>query len=179
MFWQFCAYLSTALRIPDGICTQSEWQIHSQQHSGDRNNANVRGRVVTTNEGHLLRSNWQRKSVRKLWHPVAHHRPATTTRRRKALSFSIPQNLGTHVALRITICRVAMVTTILHSFHYGLCCALACQHKPRSWADRTELRHCARDEHQRETADALRDQTSPTSWTNFLWRWRHCAAAAL
>ena len=42
--------------------------------SGETINANVRGRVVTKNEGHLLRSIWQRTIVRKHWHPAAHDR---------------------------------------------------------------------------------------------------------
>ena len=43
-------------------------------------NANVRERVVTKNEGYLLRSIWQRKSVRKHLYSVAHDRLATTPR---------------------------------------------------------------------------------------------------
>ena len=74
------------------------------------------GELSPKNEGQLLCSIWQWTGIRKHWHPVAHDGLATTLRRWTEFSFSTAQSLETRVAPRITICRVATNTTILHSF---------------------------------------------------------------
>ena len=73
------------------------------------------GELSPKNEGQLPCSIWQWTGIRKHWHPVAHDGLATTLVCWKEFSFSTAQSLGTRVAPRITICRVATKTTILHS----------------------------------------------------------------